>query len=159
MINKSRPSSRDFTLSTSQLPLILNPLLRRCNHLDKLRYLPLLTGRKLADLAQRLHYLGFLLWFLHGDNQTSLQHPNINRCTGIKPRVCQPAAFKGDGGPGCLFDYGQQRTHGSLGYDSNGKVPTHEHKVTYNERGYLDKKYYREIDKNGKAVGPWISEK
>ena len=56
-------------------------------------------------------------------------------------------------------DYGQQRTHGSLGYDSNGKVPPHEHKITYNERGFMDKKYYREIDKNGKAVGPWILEK
>lgn len=52
--------------------------------------------------------------------------------------------------------YGQQRTHGSLGYDSNGKVPPHEHKITYNERGFMDKIYYREIDKNGKAVGPWI---
>lgn len=56
-------------------------------------------------------------------------------------------------------DYGQQRTHGSLGYDSNGKIPPHEHKATYNDRGYLDKKYYREIDKDGKAVGPWIPEK
>ena len=56
-------------------------------------------------------------------------------------------------------DYGQQRTHGSLGYDSNGQVPPHEHKVTYNERGYVDGKYYREIDKSGNPVGPWISEK
>ncbi|WP_172730871.1 hypothetical protein [Pluralibacter gergoviae] len=56
-------------------------------------------------------------------------------------------------------DYGQQRTHGSLGYDSNGHVPPHEHKVTYNERGYVDGKYYREIDKSGNPVGPWISEK
>ncbi|EPK7359055.1 hypothetical protein LZ634_07180 [Kluyvera intermedia] len=56
-------------------------------------------------------------------------------------------------------DYGQQRTHSSLGYDSNGKVPPHEHKITYDERGFMDKKYHREIDKNGKAVGPWILEK
>lgn len=55
-------------------------------------------------------------------------------------------------------DYGQQKTHGQLGYDINGKVPPHEHKITYNERGYTDKKYYREIDQNGKAVGPWIIE-
>lgn len=39
------------------------------------------------------------------------------------------------------------------------KFLPHEHKATYNDRGYLDKKYYREIDKNGKAVGPWIPEK
>ncbi|EPF5869551.1 hemagglutinin repeat-containing protein [Morganella morganii] len=56
-------------------------------------------------------------------------------------------------------DFGQQKTHGQLGYDSNGKVPPHEHKISYNERGYVDKKYYREIDKNGKPVGPWIEEK
>ncbi|ENN8378964.1 hemagglutinin repeat-containing protein, partial [Providencia rettgeri] len=56
-------------------------------------------------------------------------------------------------------DYGQQKTHGQLGYDSNGKVPPHEHKISYNERGYVDKKYYREIDKNGKPVGPWIEDK
>ncbi|WP_313276304.1 hemagglutinin repeat-containing protein [Kosakonia cowanii] len=56
-------------------------------------------------------------------------------------------------------DFGQQKTHGQLGYDSNGKVPPHEHKISYNERGYVDKKYYREIDKNGKPVGPWIEDK
>lgn len=56
-------------------------------------------------------------------------------------------------------DYGQQKTHGQLGYDSNGKVPPHEHKISYNERGYVDKQYYREIDKNGKPVGPWIEDK
>lgn len=56
-------------------------------------------------------------------------------------------------------DYGQQKTHGQLGYDSNGKVPPHEHKFTYNERGYADKKYYREVDKDGKSVGPWIEDK
>jgi len=56
-------------------------------------------------------------------------------------------------------DYGQLRTHGSLGYDANGKVPPHEHKTTYNERGFKDKSYYREVDGNGKAVGPWILDK
>ncbi|MDF7670686.1 hypothetical protein PT276_05665 [Orbaceae bacterium ESL0721] len=56
-------------------------------------------------------------------------------------------------------DYGQQRTHGSLGYDDNGKVPAHEHKITYktyNGKEYKDKSYYRVIDENGKAIGPWI---
>ncbi len=56
-------------------------------------------------------------------------------------------------------DYGQQRTHGSLGYDVNGKVPPHEHKTTYNERGFKDKSYYREVDENGKSVGPWTLDK
>lgn len=42
-------------------------------------------------------------------------------------------------------DYGQQRTHGALGYDANGKVPPHEHKTTYNERGFKDKYYYRDV--------------
>ncbi|EGU4502649.1 hypothetical protein HVC08_002266 [Salmonella enterica] len=56
-------------------------------------------------------------------------------------------------------DYGQQRTHGSLGYDVNGKVPPHEHKVEYNANGQPIGKYYREMDKNGKPVGPWVSEK
>ncbi|ENG4187404.1 VENN motif pre-toxin domain-containing protein, partial [Providencia rettgeri] len=56
-------------------------------------------------------------------------------------------------------DYGQQKTHGQLGYDANGKVPPHEHKINYNDRGYVDKRYYREIDKNGKPVGPWIEDK
>uniref|UniRef100_UPI0020C6486E RHS repeat-associated core domain-containing protein n=1 Tax=Pectobacterium polaris TaxID=2042057 RepID=UPI0020C6486E len=56
-------------------------------------------------------------------------------------------------------DYGQQRTHDLLGYDANGKVPPHEHRITYNDRGYVDKKHYRELDKDGKAVGPWILDK
>ncbi len=50
-------------------------------------------------------------------------------------------------------DYGQQRTHGSLGYDANGKVPPHEHKIEYNSKGQPVGKYYREIDNNGNAVG------
>lgn len=56
-------------------------------------------------------------------------------------------------------DYGQQRTHGSLGYDVNGKAPPHEHKIEYKVNGQPTGKYYREIDKNGNAVGAWISEK
>ncbi|MCX8619136.1 hypothetical protein J3U42_12125 [Gilliamella sp. B2923] len=59
-------------------------------------------------------------------------------------------------------DYGQQKTHGKLGYDENGKVPPHEHKQTYkshNGKIYKDKSYYRQIDENGKPVGPWILDK
>ncbi|QXF32710.1 hypothetical protein CE143_05625 [Photorhabdus luminescens] len=56
-------------------------------------------------------------------------------------------------------DYGQQRTHGELGYDEKGKVPPHEHKITYNDRGFVDKRYYRKIDKDGKAMGSWVPEK
>ncbi|GKX57435.1 hypothetical protein SOASR030_35470 [Leminorella grimontii] len=56
-------------------------------------------------------------------------------------------------------DYGQQKTHGQLGYDENNKVPPHEHKITYNDRGYVDKQYYRKMDKDGKAIGPWIEDK
>ena len=59
-------------------------------------------------------------------------------------------------------DYGQQRTHGTLGYDQNGKVPPHEHKRTYkNHNGniYKDKDYYRRIDKDGKPIGDWILDK
>ncbi|MBG3039712.1 VENN motif pre-toxin domain-containing protein, partial [Proteus mirabilis] len=56
-------------------------------------------------------------------------------------------------------DYGQQRTHGSLGYDANGKVPPHEHKIEYNSKGQPVGKYYREIDNNGNAVGDWVKEK
>ncbi|WP_216639287.1 VENN motif pre-toxin domain-containing protein [Achromobacter ruhlandii] len=53
-------------------------------------------------------------------------------------------------------DYGQQKTHGKLGYDENGRVPPHEHRIIYNDRGYVDKKYYRELDVNGNPVGPWV---
>lgn len=56
-------------------------------------------------------------------------------------------------------DYGQQKTHAQLGYDSNGKVPPHGHKITYNANGYVDKQYYREINQNGKPVGSWIEDK
>ncbi|MGG7448523.1 VENN motif pre-toxin domain-containing protein [Kosakonia oryzendophytica] len=56
-------------------------------------------------------------------------------------------------------DYGQQRTHGTLGYDSNGNVPPHEHKVEYNANGQPIGKYYRELDQNGNVVGGWVSEK
>lgn len=59
-------------------------------------------------------------------------------------------------------DYGQQKTHASLGTCVNGRCVPHEHKTTYtlhNGKEYPDKKYYREIDANGKAVGPWILDK
>lgn len=56
-------------------------------------------------------------------------------------------------------DYGQQKTHAQLGHDSNGKISPCEYKITHNEQWVMDKTYYREIDKNGKAVGPWILEK
>ncbi|HBC5914662.1 TPA: hypothetical protein KEY36_001195 [Proteus mirabilis] len=56
-------------------------------------------------------------------------------------------------------NYGQQRTHGSLGYGANGKVPPHEHKIEYNSKGQPVGKYYREIDNNGNAVGDWVKEK
>ncbi|CAB3824462.1 hypothetical protein LMG26846_00646 [Achromobacter insuavis] len=53
-------------------------------------------------------------------------------------------------------DYGQQKTHGKLGYDENGRVPPHEHRIIYNERGYVDRKYYIELDVNGNPVGAWV---
>lgn len=59
-------------------------------------------------------------------------------------------------------DFGQQRIHGNLGFDNNGKVVPHEHKQTYKSHNgniYKDKSYYRQIDKNGKPVGPWILDK
>ncbi|MCX8728677.1 VENN motif pre-toxin domain-containing protein, partial [Gilliamella sp. B2838] len=59
-------------------------------------------------------------------------------------------------------DYGQQRIHGNLEFDNNGKVVPHEHKQTYkshNGKIYKDKSYYRQIDENGKPVGPWILDK
>ncbi|OCG23810.1 hypothetical protein A9G11_05100 [Gilliamella sp. wkB108] len=59
-------------------------------------------------------------------------------------------------------DYGQQRIHGNLEFDKNGKVVPHEHKQTYksyNGKIYKDKSYYRQIDENGKPVGPWILDK
>ncbi|AWH87791.1 VENN motif pre-toxin domain-containing protein [Limnobaculum parvum] len=55
-------------------------------------------------------------------------------------------------------DYGQQKTHGQLGYNTDGSVPPHEHTITYSERGFVDTRQYRLIDSNGKAVGPWIPE-
>ena len=79
-----------------------------------------------------------------------------------KGKFVNPATNKVVTDKGRMFsreDYGQLRTHGSLGYDANGKVPPHEHKTTYNERGFKDKSYYREVDGNGKAVGPWILDK
>ena len=59
-------------------------------------------------------------------------------------------------------DFGQQKTHGKLGYDRKGKVPPHEHKQTYksyNGNIYKDKSYYRQIDKNSMHVGHCILDK
>lgn len=53
-------------------------------------------------------------------------------------------------------DYGQQRSHGSLGYATDGRAVPHEHKIEYNSRGFVDKPYYREVSAYGKVVGPWI---
>ncbi|WP_237683134.1 two-partner secretion domain-containing protein [Pseudomonas sp. B14(2022)] len=56
-------------------------------------------------------------------------------------------------------DYGQQRSHGSLGYATDGRAVPHEHKIEYNDRGFVDKQYYREVSADGKVVGPWILDK
>ncbi|WP_455813236.1 hypothetical protein [Pseudomonas graminis] len=56
-------------------------------------------------------------------------------------------------------DYGQQQTHGSLGYDENGKVPPHEHRIIYDDRGFVKEKIYSVIGSDGNAVGPWMTDK
>ncbi len=56
-------------------------------------------------------------------------------------------------------DYGQQSTHKQIGLGADGRAEPHEHKFEYNDKGQPIGKYYRQIDKNGKPVGKWISEK
>lgn len=45
-----------------------------------------------------------------------------------------------------------------MGIASNGRVVPHEHKITYNDKGFVTGRYYRQLDSNGKAVGQWIKE-
>jgi RHS repeat-associated protein len=54
-------------------------------------------------------------------------------------------------------DYGQQRTHGQLGLGPDGKSVPHEHRVHWSDQGPIGKSY-RQLDNNGKPVGPWINE-
>lgn len=68
------------------------------DHPNKLKDLLLLTARELTDLLQCLHNLrlwrrcGFgILW---GQHQPTGHHANLQRCTGCKPRIFQPVAFK-----------------------------------------------------------------
>jgi hypothetical protein len=57
------------------------------------------------------------------------------------------------GRPYAREDYGQRQGHGTL----DPSTP-HEHRVTFNERGQVNGHFYRELDANGKPVGPWIAE-
>lgn len=67
-------------------------------HPNKLKDLLLLTARELTDLLQCLHNLR--LWrrcgfgILCGQHQPTGHHANLQRCTGCKPRIFQPVAFK-----------------------------------------------------------------
>lgn len=56
-------------------------------------------------------------------------------------------------------DYGQQSAHKQIGIGSDGRAVPHEHKVEYNANGQPIGKYYRELDKDGNAVGSWINDK
>ncbi|SCC34099.1 RHS repeat-associated core domain-containing protein, partial [Gilliamella intestini] len=56
-------------------------------------------------------------------------------------------------------DYGQIHPHGQIGLGPDGRVVPHEHKITYNDKGYVTGKYYRKLDSNGKPIGEWIKDK
>ncbi|QRU97035.1 DUF637 domain-containing protein [Pseudomonas protegens] len=79
----------------------------------------------------------------------------ISRADGSK----SVTYYDGQGRTFSREDYGQQRSHGSLGYGVDGRAVPHEHKIEYNSRGFVDKQYYREIDADGKPVGAWIIDK
>ena len=49
------------------------------------------------------------------------------------------------------------RTHGQLGKGPDGLSVPHEHRVHYSDRGPVGKQY-RELDSNGKPVGPWYDD-
>jgi filamentous hemagglutinin len=55
------------------------------------------------------------------------------------------------GEPFSREDYGQQRGHGQM----DPSTP-HEHQTCFNDLGQPTGKYYRELDANGRPVGPWI---
>ncbi|WP_294954092.1 VENN motif pre-toxin domain-containing protein [uncultured Gilliamella sp.] len=56
-------------------------------------------------------------------------------------------------------DYGQIHPHGQMGLGSDGRVVPHEHKITYNDKGFVTGRYYRKLSSNGKPIGDWIKEK
>ena len=93
MSNKQIPAIRlGFYCSLSQLHLS-RPLLRPCDHLNKLGDLLLFTGGEFfTGLTQGGDNFRLLwLWpgFLDGQYQTARHHPHINRCTRLKPRLSQ----------------------------------------------------------------------
>ncbi len=51
-------------------------------------------------------------------------------------------------------DYGQQLTYGVLGKGNDGRSVPHEHGVNWSDQGPIGKQY-RELDDNGRPVGPW----
>lgn len=59
--------------------------------------------------------------------------------------------YDATGEPFSREDYGQQRGHGDL----DASTP-HEHRPCFNDLGQPMGKYYRELDANGKPIGPWI---
>ncbi|MCX8619148.1 hypothetical protein J3U42_12190, partial [Gilliamella sp. B2923] len=56
-------------------------------------------------------------------------------------------------------DYGQIHPHGQMELGSDGRVVPHEHKITYNDKGFVTGRYYRKLSSNGKPIGDWIKEK
>jgi filamentous hemagglutinin len=46
-----------------------------------------------------------------------------------------------------------------IGLGPDRRVVPHEHKITYNDKGYVTGKYYRILDANGKPIGEWVKDK
>ena len=54
-------------------------------------------------------------------------------------------------------DYGQLRTHGTLGRAPDGNSVPHEHRILYSDKGPIGKQY-RELGTDGTPVGPWYDD-
>jgi co-chaperonin GroES (HSP10) len=54
-------------------------------------------------------------------------------------------------------DYGQLKPHGEMGIGPDGKVVPHEHLQNFSNMGPTDS-YYRQLDPNGKPIGPWFED-
>lgn len=67
----------------------------------------------------------------------------ISRADGTKSITC----YDDQGRTFSREDYGLQKAHVQLGFDNDGKVPPHEHKITYNNSGYVEGTYYRKLIK------------
>ena len=73
----------------------------------------------------------------------------------IRPDGSKRVTYYDEAGrPFSKEDYGQLREHGVLGKGSDGKSVPHEHRTEFSDKGPIGKQY-RELNSDGKPVGPW----